>query len=761
MLRESRVCPSLVRHLVAMLVVLAAARPAFSQDGGFVRQHEGEQRNSLPGFSIAFADERRAFHPGELITLRFSFPRREIYYDNCDGLGLPDLVFERAEGVADPHSAFSPDDGARGAIEGVRRPCGIRCCGVPGGLPGDGLTEPPPFELRVHLNQAARFDQPGTYRFYVRLATTVFEADGVRTGTPWISNILQLTILERDPEWEDRTIADAVKVLDSTASRAEQDQAARVVAFLGTGRAVEEMARRYSPPHAGFGVSWSNSDRSWRRGLFAAGDRAHVVDRLEQELDRTDRFISTGFVADLATLAGARETANTPPDPAIGARFVRAYARRHFAALKAAGRLQGHLEHTFSGRGTHWSIGELDLARAYVDFPDDVEAAFVTLDGEQQRRLLSENRNWIFWRDPVFLPMLRRLTASTARPGPQDVALRLLYDLAPGEGRELALKALANPASPFTVVGLRVLPDETIPDLDDVLVRAFEAARSRDDYTRALERIERFASARLARRVRRAYERFPDARTCSLAPLAMAYFLRVDPAYAQTELPRALRALDGGERCADSLLLATARVRVSPALEDSAVGLLMRDPTRWAGHAAAMLRFYGTARAQGPLWRVMERWHEEWTNRTSKSAVAAVDADGGIPWPEMAVGVALLYGPGWRMDDDSMGRLQSLALTEDLKRQVEYELGAEKVKPKIGAIPPRLPLEEPRFIIWETSRTVLTSRDALGESLLLYPPGTSFRWHSVPDVWLPGEVASLFESARAVLERHTMSLESR
>jgi hypothetical protein len=122
------------------------------------------------------------------------------------------------------------------------------------------------------------------------------------------------------------------------------------------------------------------------------------------------------------------------------------------------------------------------------------------------------------------------------RNGPQDIALRLLFDLAPSQGRQIALRELARGDSAVGISGLEVLPDQQLPRLDSTLLGQLERARTVEEYGHAMDRIERFATSRIFTRVRRTYERFEGARTCLLAPASLAYFFRAAPAYAATEI---------------------------------------------------------------------------------------------------------------------------------------------------------------------------------------------------------------------------------
>jgi len=62
-----------------VVVWLVSARVLLAQTAPFLAQRDAEFRAGDTGrFSIAFADERRTFHPGEAIPLTFTFTRYDI-----------------------------------------------------------------------------------------------------------------------------------------------------------------------------------------------------------------------------------------------------------------------------------------------------------------------------------------------------------------------------------------------------------------------------------------------------------------------------------------------------------------------------------------------------------------------------------------------------------------------------------------------------------------------------------------------------------
>ena len=285
---------AIVNVTVAMCLIAMGGHVALAQDDSFVRQRDFEAtKNGSTGFSVSFADDRRSFRPGETIALVFTFDRYDISgfnYEHCGGLGNADAVLDHSDGTVNPQVDFENN--------GIKGPN----CGVLGGVRGgvirsDGTAEPqPPMQFAVFLNQAVRFDRPGKYRVYVRSRHRFLGHQGDELLPPLISNILEFDILERDRAWAARTLEEVIGVLNSSSARVARTDAARSLSYLGTAEAVNEIARRFgrNPYWGGPGDPDSSLNSHWRAGLYGARDRAHVVARLERELDRTDRLSRLG-----------------------------------------------------------------------------------------------------------------------------------------------------------------------------------------------------------------------------------------------------------------------------------------------------------------------------------------------------------------------------------------------------------------------------------------------------------------------------------
>jgi len=350
-------------------------------------------------------------------------------------------------------------------------------------------TIPQPQETyTAYLNHIARFDRPGHYRFYATSPA------GSRTRPPFASNILEFDILPRDAAWERQTVAAAVRTLDANSSNADAVAALR---FLDTEASVAEIARRFGdlPMIDGGSHLWD-----WRLALSASRHRQRTIQLMQAQIDRADRTISDEYIdltAGLIADEGRR-------DGAAG-RFRAAFdslSRRRLAALSKVHVLEAELRRSFENvLGNEFGLLQAPANRGWRFFPETVERMLHTFTPAEQKVILQ--RGWRQFSDPAFVPMLQRIVdANTAADGPQDVALRELYEADPQRGRAAILRELAKERPATTVYGTGVLPDPELPQLDGVFADALEHATMPVEYRRALERVERYAGGGIAGRVR-------------------------------------------------------------------------------------------------------------------------------------------------------------------------------------------------------------------------------------------------------------------
>lgn len=607
------------------LFAAALTRTAGAQSDAFLERHAEELRLSgQDPFVVTFTNDRRAFRIGERIPVRLVFrhdavPDWEDYASFHTASGLS-IVVEGDGAHVDPRTdcyltrMVVRDCVGPGAVD--LRGVGTAVSRVVVGPLGEVEAVLPPAlpataDADFELNTGVRFDRPGRYRLYLRAIVRLPNSPQPSSDRAAVSSVLTIDILPRDPAWEDATLRAALQVLDrprvtyadndsgrtlDDRDRRDRQTAALTLARLGTPAAIDALARlAYVPEH----------DESMRdtilEGLYAAPDRARVVSRLESRLLDPRQTMPRQLIEDMTVLDLTLTHRERPLDRAAYAARLRALAARRLGVLKAARR---------------FDIGSIvGLGAGFADYPRDVERAIATLPpAEQRNTLVREAQNF---RDPAFVPMLTRLASGRATGGAQGIAALLMNDIDPPRARHVILRELANRSSRLPIEGTRVIADVELPQFDDVFVRMLTGARTDEEFRLAIDRIERFASARIARRVFDAFKAYPKARHYTLVPPALAYFFRVDRAIANEALSLTLDALDPDEH-GDDVLSPAASLRYSRALEDAGLALLEDERGDVTAEALDMLGDYGSREAMRAIIDAFTRWNERWKDRAEE-----------------------------------------------------------------------------------------------------------------------------------------------
>lgn len=576
----------------------------------FVRENNTKRAQSLDGvsFTIRFKDNRRQFHQGELMPLELSFASTKPHtfvvdaatYDRSGRLESDRFWVDQPDVVPDPLYDYFH----------------FFMAFVGGGLRSiPELTEKPEV-INADLNEWLRFDKPGRYRLYV-VSSRVGAKDRQAKQLPSVtSNIVEFEVLPADKKWTNQQLTQAVTALAKPG--ADNRDVCRTLRFLGTRAAVTEMIKRSRGEAHG-------CDYEFNFGLIGSPHRDFVIEELEKALSAPEQPITATLINTLTLLDFTRQTTPPPPYPegndeqirqwqaqmerrnrAYRERFTN-YLRQLLAAIPQkeerarATSLQTLLESRSELAISEWSN--------VVSFMPDV---FSRLPMDAQRNLLTSQ--WKPLANTAMLPVLRGILKQ-----PEDknntyeqkdlrtTTLRRLYELSPEEGRRLILAEIRRPNPTVNDTVLKLLPDETLPDLDSVLIENLEQTRGPNGTGNAeaiASLIERYASGGISQQVRSIYEA-PGAGkwACSIQSSLIAYFLRVDPSLGSEYLKQALAARGKDlSRCYTSTLLGVALLQPTRELEEIATASLDDDDPEVVAHAAQVLERFGSVDAEKAIW---------------------------------------------------------------------------------------------------------------------------------------------------------------
>jgi hypothetical protein len=213
---------------------------------------------------------------------------------------------------------------------------------------------------------------------------------------------------------------------------------------------------------------------------------------------------------------------------------------------------------------------------------------------------------WTVLESPAMLPVLRDLVDPRIR----NIALRRLYEMSPEEGRKIILAEIAKPEGsdiPFST--LAMLPDASLPDMDEVLAAKFDPLL-----------IVRYATGSVVERIKGKFERTTadlrrqDVPSC-LGPIAF-YFLKHDPPYGERLLREQFEAETAAPYCYDigAQFTQLGTWAYTPALERLAIQSLTSARVPVKRGSAEVLGRFGSDAAKKPLWEAMEyfRCSTEW-----------------------------------------------------------------------------------------------------------------------------------------------------
>jgi hypothetical protein len=270
------------RVVLALTLTLCAVRFSPADAAQALDQTARSPQPSVPvTLTVRFADGRSQFRPGESLPIELEFdsrvPKRFVVdrgtYDRGGRLTTDEFQVEPDEAVTDPLLDYFAFGG-----------------GSLGGMRGIGVLGEKPFTVKLDLNEWFRFEKAGIYTLAVRSQRVSDDAKGTTTlqsVVPVESNTVSFEILPRDLDWEATEFEVALQILNSKTSGVDRRKGCRMLRFLGTDVAVDEMIKHYDEGQWG-------CDFEYMAGLFTAPDRGRVVRQLEAGLRANDQPVSEG-----------------------------------------------------------------------------------------------------------------------------------------------------------------------------------------------------------------------------------------------------------------------------------------------------------------------------------------------------------------------------------------------------------------------------------------------------------------------------------
>jgi hypothetical protein len=746
-------------------------------DKRFLADHQESVHKNPKGltFVLRLKDDKKTFIQGETIVVELLFsstlPNTYQLDATTSGegmrLGSEKWHIDPADGVVDPIYEYFDFE------------AGVSIDVLSSVLP---LTEVP-YTITLELNEWLCFDKTGTYRLYAtscRINTEVKDEEGVvktKWDQPVTSNIITFEITKPDEKWLTETLKNAVAALDAPDKYESKRSAVRTLRFLGTEEAVKEMVRHY-------GTSDGAYNFSLLMGLLGSPHRGLVIEEMEKSLSAPEQIVDSFYIYILALMRLNRDhpkrpSPNPPDEKDKAALEERQKAFRERIAVrrsirneiivqlsksveKKSGKARAICLKTLLEESISVTAAEEkpSLPQELISkLPTMIAASFYDLSLQMQSMCLTYQ--WRLIKGPAMLPVVRRIYKEVPKEkwDIRSIALRCLYELAPDEGRKYILEEIKLPDSRITVDVLCMLPDETLPELDETLASILEnSARSYAPMEHTAQVIERYATKAILQRVDKVYSRIGNNPNGPrpVQEALLAYFLRVDPDLGKKRLAEIVRIRSADDKCYWDVLTNVARLHPCPEVEREAIAALDNANLDVVCDAATMLKEYGSASAEEHLWKRFRKFHEEYRDKKEMLNYQGFARDHPsykLRRLEFALSNALACGIGWLADKKKLEEIQALCISAQQSQQIGYH-----IREWSGSIPIRVSLNGVSWGRMTIAQYEFNSIALAKKKIDQFPKGTVFYWSAYFQPSRKDEFEAIFGDLKTYIEKQGMTL---
>jgi hypothetical protein len=742
---------------LALALSSAVSFPAASANRTASVSAPASAQSSDVRLQVQTENGRTQFQMGELIPLKLSFTSSALKkyqinmasYDRSGRMGYEAFLLEPETGWSDPlHTYF-----AYGGFMG-------------GGLSTSKFLSREPTDISLDLNEWVRFDQPGKYTLRVvsrRVGELLADKSYPNSSVELTSNELQLTIIPAGKVWQEATLKKAIAVMDkiegvgdkATGEQSNDKQAAlRTLRYLGSVEATKELARRLRGDD-------SHTDFTCMFGLVGSPYADVALNEMRRLLIAPDHPVSSTF---LFTLKVLMRNAEQPQDKlreeeahnweTLQSDLLSAVSQKRGKALALS--LNTILETISYEQGKSNPLSAQLLSQ--------IATVFDQLPEEKQLQIIEYR--WEMIKGPLFLPILRKYARRYKEfPIPNEVnaynslhlsgtALLHWYELEPQEARPVIIQEMLRPRPRYNAKILGVLPDKTLPEVEQALAEHFVKA---EDYYAAenlASLLERYATDSVLPQILPIVDKNVGKWACSIQAPILAYMLRVNPDLARPRIEAAMAAR-GPEysACNRGLLNDVAAMQQDPMLEEIASRSLDDEDPEVAASVATFLGRYGSAAAEEMLWKRLLLWNEKWRGREQELRYIPGERNENSDYGSIGSNLilALATGQSWLADESKLRKLRQLALGQDMQQQVDNMLSDWNGQSYTIFYFPAGKEKRFRAVQYE-----LESLKSLEEKLAQFAPGSSFIWSGTGSS--ASEDQQMFKELSEFLTGHGMKL---
>ncbi|MCZ2079699.1 MAG: hypothetical protein HUU41_02450 [Bryobacteraceae bacterium] len=699
---------------ILILIGLSCALAAAQQNSG--GWSELRSRNPLQlEFSIRLLNQC-AYHEGELIRAEVKYPPPHF----LPGKEPPPEQWQFAGYLLNPERGCgSPEKPCFGFAD----PAG----GIGVGSGGSSGSGP------VFLNRYLRELPPGRYRTAVLARKLVLTSRAPMSATYAyttpaqyaVSNDVEFEVIAAPPVWIKQTIDASVAKLKEPQPGSREGYEARTAAA--------QQLRFLDQPAA-----WTASldllpaeEGTLLSGLSATREPKRVCELMQSRIAAPEQAVSLQY---LSTLAGLCSRASLPPPPTsedtrqkywidwhnYQERILEGSISTLAASLprKQAGGKTIAIEALLQRIQQRRSIDPQGPAPDWIPvLRQEFIKSFPELESWRKHHLLTMYAAAL--KGPELIPLAESMIdawkPSDYYESPRS-ALHVLHALDSVRAEKRILAEVVKPKTWLDTPQLDLLPAGAVPPMDDELIEALAAAQCEGGWNLPLRMaaLAKYATPQALPRIQAIYE----SQQVSCQPELMAYFLRVEPAYAD----RVFRSHQWDMRAAPPLCILqyferTPRLAMHTVLERYMAAYLMHRDVLVKKTAAQSLGLYGSQDALFPLWEAFRYFHEYW-----KGKQAELEQNKEGIFLEVELRNAIARGRGWLATETDLHTIESLCISERCVYETRQDL--QNVQE-----PFRIEITGSGFGGLQTRIAQycgLTSIEQVKAKLAQFPPGTRF-----------------------------------
>jgi hypothetical protein len=596
----------------------------------------------------------------------------------------------------------------------------------------------------VYLNNYLPRLRPGRYRAAALVRQQLLTNRGPMSATYGyadpsrlcVSNAVEIEVAAATDTWVKSTIASSAAILKGPPANDRETYEKR--------RAAAEQLRSLDVPAA-----WSASlaslpaeENTLLKGFAATRQPARVCELMQAAIPAPAQAVSSYFLYAIAQVCARANLPAAPPyvPPPPGKKPSEPTAGQMEYGRRRQEYEQGLIEKATTSLAANLTQKQGDAkAAAFQTLVERVQQiranqrgkplpawlpavteeftkSYAKLGGWPQRHLLGLYASTL--PSPAIVPLLE-LALDTWKPGdyyeaPRE-ALQNLYAIDPARARTRIVAELAKERTWLDSAQLELLPANAVQITDNALIDALAAAQRSGGWDPQLRMtaLARYASPKALRRIVAIYESQQD--PCQ--PELMAYFVRVDPAYAGRVFhshPWDMHVAP--PRCTAQYFERTPKIAMGPVLEQYMTAYLMHSDVLLKRTAAQSLGRFGSPAAVGPLWDALRYFHDYWKGKTAELARNNEGA-----FLEVELRNAIARGRAWLASEADLRTIESLCVSERCLYETQQDLRAwqRPLRIEIGSEPGGIRAQVAQYY-------GIGSMEALEEKIGQFPKGTQF-----------------------------------